>query len=125
MHSSVRMESGLRDQRSLLRLLICSAPLSDDYRVYLLSTNRERSLWILWLRGDDGENGRPQYCRIATSRPYRGYSARFAAEQLLIKSWQDERDKWGIGAPWALPMSEGLLTEEDINRIKLVVFGEL
>jgi hypothetical protein len=103
-----------------------SGPGSGDFRIYLLSTNRERSLWILWLRGENPEKYRPAFwhCRVATGRPYRGYSAKFAAEQLLIKSWQDERDKMQWVPPQALVMNAGLLNEEDIDRIKVAVFGE-
>lgn len=37
----------------------------------VVSTNRERSSWTLWLQRED-ENGEPLYYRIATGRPYRG-----------------------------------------------------
>jgi len=89
-----------------------SGPGSGDFRIYLLSTNRERSLWILWLMG---ENEKPLYCRIATGRPYRGSPAKFAAERLLTKSWQDERDTEGWHPPEALVLNAGLLNREDIE----------
>jgi hypothetical protein len=57
-------------------------------------------------------------------RPYRGYSAKFAAEQLLIKSWQDARDKEGWAPEDWLVMDAGLLNQEDISRIKEAMFGE-
>jgi hypothetical protein len=50
--------------------------------------------------------------------------AKFAAEQLLIKSWQGERDEWGLTPPSVHVWKVGLLTKEDINRIKLAVFGK-
>ena len=85
-------EDGERPPRSakmVAYLDLGSGPGGGDYRIYSLSTNRERSLWILWLTATDLD--KPLYGRVATGRPYRGYPARFAAEQLLIKSWQDER----------------------------------
>lgn len=118
-------EDGERPPKSaklVANLDMGSGPGSGDFRIYLLSTNRERSLWILWLKaGDYLEHA---CCRVATGRPYRGLSAKFAAEQLLIKSWQDERDKeeW-FPVDW-LVMNAGLLNQEDISRIKLAVFGE-
>lgn len=117
-------EDGERPPRSgklVVDLDLGSHPGGGDYRTYLLSTNRPRSLWTLWIRANDWD--KPLYCRVATGQPYRGYPAKFAAEQLLIKSWQDERDKWGWVPAWALVLEPGLLRQEDINRIKLAVFG--
>jgi hypothetical protein len=118
-------EDGERPPRSaklVVSVDMGSGPGGGDHRSYLLSTNRERSLWVLWLRGDDWEV--PLYCRIATGRPYRGYPARFAAEQLLIKSWQDEHDKEKRLPPYVSVWTTGLLTDEDIRRIKRTVFGQ-
>jgi hypothetical protein len=117
-------EDGERPPRSakfVVDLDLGSSPGGGDYRTYLLSTDRKRSLWILWLRGNDWH--KPLYCRVAAGQPYRGYPAKYAAEQLLMKSWQDER---GIGEvpPYVSVLQEGLLTKADIRRIKLTVFGE-
>jgi hypothetical protein len=93
---------------------------------YLLSANRERSSWILWLKGENPEAERPPflYCRIATGRPYHRYDAKFAAEQLLMKSWQDERDV-GRSAPMEICIwKPGLLTKQDIGRVIVAVFGD-
>src|ERR1700722_12459491 len=93
-HWQERRDDGELPQRSVklvADLDMGSTPGAGDFRICLPSTNRERSLWILWLRAG---NENPLNCRIATGRPYRGYPAKFAAEQLLIKSWQDERDMW-------------------------------
>jgi hypothetical protein len=122
-------EDGERPPRSaklVADLDMGSHPGGGDFRKYLLSTNRERSSWILWVEGEDEESSRPHslYCRAATGRPYRGYPARFAAEQLLIKAWQDERDLWHWVPPEASIMTPGLLSQEDINRIKGIVFGD-
>jgi hypothetical protein len=116
-------EDGERPPRSakmVVELDLGSGPGGGDYRTYLLSTNRERSLWILWSRAYEDK---PLYCRIATGRPYRGYPARFAAEQLLIKSWQDERDLEGLLPDCARVLREGLLNKQDIHRIKMAVLG--
>jgi hypothetical protein len=124
-------ETGERPPRSaklVVDLDMGSHPGGGDFRIYLLSTNRERSLWILWLNVEDENGNYTQYSRIATGQPYRGYPAKFAAEQLLIKAWQDERDiedgPWSSGPPEVLVMNAGLLNKEDIRRIKLTVFGE-
>jgi hypothetical protein len=116
-----------------------SNPGSGDFRIYRISSNRERLLWILWLSAEDEDGAYTQHCRVATGRPYRGYPAKVAAEQLLTKAWQDERDKYSDqfqhiellvpkGTLWiphdTLVMNVGLLNQEDINRIRLTVFGE-
>jgi hypothetical protein len=118
-------EDGERPPRSaklVVDLDMGSHPGGGDYRTYLLSTNRERSAWILWLTGNDWD--KPLYCRIATGWPYRGCGARFAAEQLLLRSWQDERNKEAWDPAWVLVLKAGLLTKEDIRRVELNVFGE-
>ena len=125
-------ETGERPPRSaklVADLDMGSTPGSGDFRIYRLSTNRERSSWILWLSGEDENGAYSLHCRIATGRPYRGYPAKFAAEQLLTKAWQEERDievkTWpDIRPPEALVMNAGLLNQEDISRIKLAVFSE-
>ena len=117
-------EDGKRPPRSaklVAYLDMGSGPVGGDYRRYLLCTNRERTLWNLWLIG---VNEKLLYCEVAMGQPYRGYPARFAAEQLLIKSWQDERDLEGWHPRKALVMNAGLLNQEDIRRIELAVFGE-
>jgi hypothetical protein len=40
-----------------------------------------------------------------------------------MKSWQDERDIWGLTRPEVFVWKPGLLTEQDIRRIKEIVFG--
>ena len=110
-----------RSARLVAYLDMGSGPGGGDYRSYLLCTNCERSLWKLWLVG---VNEKPLYCEMATGEPYRGYPARFAAEQLLIKSWQDGRDLEGWHPRNVLVIDAGLLNQEDIGRIELAVFGE-
>jgi hypothetical protein len=93
-----------------------------DYRIYLLSTNRERSTWILWLKVEDAD-GKPIYDRIATGRPYRGVPAKVAAELLLSESCQRKRVErqeleWGDFVQNDLIIiNAGLLNEHDIRRI--------
>ena len=54
--------------------------------------------------------------------PYRGYPAKYAAEQLLTKVLEDERDiDWVASPPWYI-MEPGLLGADDIERIGLAVF---
>jgi hypothetical protein len=53
---------------------------------YLICTDRKRLAWTLWAMAD--VDGRRMYARIASGTPYRGYAARFAAEQLLIAGWR-------------------------------------
>jgi hypothetical protein len=118
-------EDGERPPRSakmVAYLDLGSGPGGGDYRTYLLSTNRERSLWILWATAMH-DSGKRLYCQIATGRPYRGYPAKFAAEQLLIKSWQDEVALAEISDRPRV-MEEGLLNKEDVHRITMAVFGE-
>jgi len=112
-----------RSAKLVAALDIDPSPGSSDYRIYLLSTNQKRSSWILWQRADTDYLPN-SYCRVAAGRPYRGYEAKFAAEQLLTKSLEDERDKWGNVPMHAHVDKAGLLTKEDIDRITLAVFGK-
>ena len=104
-----------------------SNPGAGDLRIYSISPNRDRSAWVLWLRRED-EDGGPLYYPIAVGRPYHGYQAKFAAERLLTKCWQLERNdlaERSLGPPEdALAMKPGLLTQQDILRIILAVYGE-
>jgi hypothetical protein len=117
-----RAERPPRSAKLVVNIDLGSNPGSGDVRIYLLSTNRERSSWILWVRLED-ENGKPVYWRIATGRPYRGYPAKFAAEQLLTKIWQDQADKEGWRPPYTFVIAPGLLTGTDMRRITLTAFG--
>jgi hypothetical protein len=105
----------------VVKLDMGGGPGGGDYRTYLLSTNRDRSAWFLWLMGFD--EGR-LYCCIAMGSPYRGYRAQYAAEQLLTKSWEDERDIEGAFCRNAIVEEAGLLNAQDIRRIELAVFND-
>ena len=70
----------------------------------------------------DYDTGKRLYCRVAYGSPYRGYRAAYAAEQLLTKSWEDERDLEGLLLSNMVVGEGGLLTDEDIQRIELTVF---
>lgn len=101
-----------------------SGPGGGDYRTYLLSTDRERSGWHLWLMVFDDDTGKRIYGRLASGSPYRGYPAKYAAEQLLTKVLEEERDiGWVEQSPWGV-MEAGLLDADDIERIGMTVFAE-
>ena len=101
-----------------------SGPGGGDYRTYLLSTDRGRSGWSLWLMVSDYDTGKQIYCEAASGSPCRGYSAKYAAEQLLTKVLEDERDiGWADPPPWGV-MEAGLLDADDIERIGTTVFAE-
>ncbi|MSO88939.1 MAG: hypothetical protein EXQ89_03070 [Rhodospirillaceae bacterium] len=101
-----------------------SGPGGGDYRTYLLCTDKKRSEWTLWQRGSDYDTGKHLYCRVAYGWPYRGYSAKYAAEQLLIRAWEDERNLEGFLPSSAGMELAGLLTTEDIERIVLTMFAD-
>jgi len=99
-----------------------SGPGGGDYRTYLLSTDRERSEWILWLMVFDDDTRNRVYGRAAYGSPYRGYPPKYAAERLLTKVLEDERDiGWVAEPPWGV-MEPGLLNADDIERIGATVF---
>jgi hypothetical protein len=58
------------------------------------------------------------YAQIASGTPVAGYTARFAAEQLLIAAWRNEFEKSGDDLGRCIVDEEGLLTESDIRRIE-------
>ena len=101
-----------------------SGPGGGDYRTYLISTDRARKGWTLWIRGSDYDTGKSMHCYVAYGWPYRGVSARDAAEVLLAKSWVHERDLYGTWPPWITVQEPGLLTCDDIERIRSAVFDD-
>ena len=108
-----------RSAKFVVSLDMGSGPGGGDYRTYLLCTNKERSSWNLWME----YSGHGQYCRIAWGEPYRGIPAERAAELLLTKSWEDERDIEGLYSYGKLSVEgDGLLTAMDIHRIERGVF---
>jgi hypothetical protein len=64
------------------------------------------------------------HCKVAWSFPFRGYSAKYAAEQLLITDWQSEKTLLNQDLRGAFVEREGLLTRRDIKRIERKVFDE-
>jgi hypothetical protein len=112
-----------RSAKIVVKLDMGSGPGGGDYRTYLLCTDKKRSGWTLWQMGHDYDTGKRLYCRVADGWPYRGCPAKYAAEQLLTKVWEHERDLWGL-APNAIVEEAGLLTVEDIERIELTVFTD-
>ena len=108
-----------RSAKFVVSLDMGSGPGGGDYRTYLLCTDKERAYWNLWME----YSGHGQYCQIAWGRPYRGIPAERAAELLLTKSWEDERDLEGLYSYGKLSVEEsGLLTAMDIHRIERGVF---
>jgi hypothetical protein len=91
---------------------------------YLISTNRQRTGWILWAKGYDEVIGRICHSKVAWGFPFRGYSAKYAAEQLLITDWQSEKKLWNQDLRGAFVEQEGLLTRRDIKRIERKVFDK-
>ncbi len=72
----------------------------------------------------DYDTGKRTYGRVASGSPYRGYPAKYAAEQLLTKVLEEERDiGWVEQSPWGV-MEAGLLDADDIERIGMTVFAE-
>ena len=45
----------------------------------------------LWAVADDDFDGRRMYAQLAYATPFRGHTAKFAAEQLLTATWRAER----------------------------------
>jgi hypothetical protein len=88
---------------------------------YLICTNRKRTAWTLWARGNDFD-GRRMYAQIASATPFRGYSVRFAAEQLLIAGWRSELEMWDTDLRGGFVEAEGVLTKSDIERVEQKVF---
>ena len=98
----------------------------DDYRTYLLETDKEgsgggSSGWTLWQRGHDDNTGRPLFCRIAFGYPYGGCAAPVVAEQLLAKALEDEHMLYAEAAGWVKVEAEGLLSAQVIRRIVATV----
>src|SRR5262245_62558808 len=81
----------------------------------------ERRGWTLWAMAYDGG---PMYARFASATPFRGYTAKFAAERLLRAAWKDELELWGADLRGARVDEEGLLTKTDIENIEREVFGD-
>ena len=99
-----------------------SGPGGGDYRTCLLSTDRTRSGWTLWMVGYDGDTAKRLYCIIAWGKPYRGVPAKTAAQMLVTKSREDERELEGASGG-ALVMTAGLLDDDDIQVIEQSVFN--
>ena len=93
------------------------SPAHSRYESYLICTDRKRTRWTLWAVVYD--EGRRIYARFAFATPFRGYTAKFAAERLLAAAWKDEMKIWDTDLRGARVVEEGLLTQTDIERIEL------
>ena len=72
--------------------------------------------------GYDGDTAKRLYCIIAWGEPYRGVPAKTAAQMLVTKSREDERELEGASGG-ALVMTAGLLDDDDIQVIEQSVFN--
>jgi hypothetical protein len=68
------------------------SPAHSRYESYLICADRKRTRWTLWAVVYD--EGRRIYARFAFATPFRGYTAKFAAERLLAAAWKDEMKIW-------------------------------
>jgi hypothetical protein len=73
---------------------------------------------------DDFDYGR-MYARLAYACPFRGYTAKFAAERLLTAVWKAEHEESYGEEDYSGGRvdEEGLLTKTDIENIEREVFG--
>lgn len=110
-----------RTARMVVAVDMGSGPGGGDYRTYLLSSDQSRSCWILWAKSADYDTGRPVYCRMGSGEPYRGITAKDAAEYLLAITWADEIAEGWLGQ--VLVTEPGLLTAEDVARIERRAHG--
>jgi hypothetical protein len=93
------------------------SPVNSRCSRYLICADRKRIAWRLWAMERFEETR--MYAQIASGTPVAGYTARFAAQQLLIAAWRSEFEKSGgedLGR--CIVDEEGLLTESDIRRIE-------
>jgi hypothetical protein len=66
------------------------------------------------------DEGRRIYARFAFATPFRGYTAKFAAERLLAAAWKDEmKICCDTDLRGGRVVEEGSLTQTDIERIEL------
>jgi hypothetical protein len=56
---------------------------------YLICTDRNRKVWSLWAMAYD-DSGRRMYALMASATPYRGYTAKHAAEKLSVAAGRSE-----------------------------------
>jgi hypothetical protein len=70
----------------------------------------------------DCHHGR-MYAQLAHARPFRGYTAKFAAERLLTAVWKAEHEASYEEYRGGRVDEERLLTKTDIENIEHEVFG--
>jgi YidC/Oxa1 family membrane protein insertase len=93
------------------------SPANSRSEHYLICTDRKRTAWTLWAMTYDFDEMR-MYIRKASGTPVSGYTARFAAEQLLIATWRSELETFDTDLRGGFVEEEGLLTKSDIRRIE-------
>jgi hypothetical protein len=63
------------------------------------------------------------FAQLANATPFHGYTAKFAAEQLLTAVWKAEHETSYEDYRGGRVDEEGLLTKTDIENIEREVFG--
>ena len=58
------------------------------------------------------------YALMASATPYRGYTAKHAAEELLVAAWRSELEVSDRDLSGGLVEEEGILTKADVKRIE-------
>lgn len=84
---------------------------------YLLSRNRKRSHWILWLGYFDDDMELKWVYMPYALMPCRGVSAKDAATEMLCAIWSEERGRESLSTPFSAVGAAGLLTADDLREI--------
>jgi hypothetical protein len=96
-------------------------PAHSDRLRYLISTERQRRGWTLW--AEAYVDGQRMYAQLGYARPYRGYTAKFAAERLLTAVWKAERENYYDNYSGGRVVEEVLLAKTEIENIEREVYG--
>lgn len=83
---------------------------------YLLSRNRKRSHWILWLGYYSDMENRMQYqpyCLL----PCQGIDAAAASRKMLELAWIEEKLRGCLDTPFEAVIADGLLKVDDLREI--------
>ncbi len=83
---------------------------------YLLSKNRKRSHWILWMGYFNDDEGRMQYQPYALL-PCKGMDANAASREMLEVAWLEEKRLGWLDTPFEAVIADGLLTVDELREI--------
>lgn len=100
------------------------SPISSRMEEYYLSTNRSRSMWLLWSRYWDDNWSRWEAPRVAAYGPRAGTTGADAASRLLAALWRSERDADSGVDRFHLICCTGLLTEDELMALGREVWCE-